>query len=135
MKQGSTDDETKMIQYLLGQMDPEEQARLEERYMADPESRQELEAAERDLIDQYVRGELADPEQFEKYFLNSPRRRQKVEFARALMQSLGRAPVSPEKSHISFLNLRLRAWLPVAATLVLAVGAWQLIVNRHPSYG
>jgi hypothetical protein len=131
MKQRTTYDEKRMIQYLLGQMDPAEQARLEERYVADPELRQELEATERDLIDQYVRGELANPGQFEKYFLNSPRRRQKLEFARALMQSLANAPVSLESSHTSFFSLRRRAWLPVAATLVLAVGVWQFIASRQ----
>jgi hypothetical protein len=130
MKEGSAHDERRMTRYLLGQMDPEEQARLEERYLADPELRQELEAAERDLIDEYVRGELPDPEQFEKHFPNSARRREKVEFARALMQSLAKAPVSPERPDISFFFDRRMTWLAAAAALVLAAGAW-LIVSRQ----
>src|SRR5690606_25486762 len=47
-----------------------------------------LEAAETDLIDAYVRGHLAEPERrdFERFFLTSAQRRNKVAFAAALAQ-------------------------------------------------
>src|SRR6185503_4369980 len=46
-------------------------------------------AAEGDLMDAYVRGELPAPErvQFEKSFFSSARRRERVEFARGLAES------------------------------------------------
>jgi hypothetical protein len=139
MKQG-TKDEKRLIQYLLGQMRPDEEARIEERYVADPEFHQELRATERDLIDRYVHGELSNPEAFEKHFLSSPSRRQKVEFARALMHSLAHAPAAgrvstpPERDSWTAAFRRMlavdnRAWQLVAATLVLLVGGGLLFLN------
>src|SRR5262245_7922208 len=83
MKNG-TDNKKRMVQYLLGRLSPEEQVEVEEQYLNDPDFYQTLQVTERDLIDQYVHGEVADREQFERYFLALPRRRQEVEFARAL---------------------------------------------------
>jgi hypothetical protein len=78
-------DETLLRRYLLGSLAEEEQVRLEDRAFADPEYLQALEAAEADLIDAYVSGELAqsDRREFERRFLLSASRRSKVEFARA----------------------------------------------------
>jgi hypothetical protein len=141
----ATNNEKQLIQYLLGQMRQEDQARIEEQYLADPDFHQELRATERDLIDQYVHGELskAKHEQFEKYFLLSPSRRQKVEFARALMQSLAQAPAVADRpvssqerlsgwaSLLQLLSGRHRVWLSAAATVVILFGGWLLIVNRQ----
>jgi hypothetical protein len=140
-----TNNEKRLTQYLLGQMRLEDQTRIEEQYLADPDFHQELRATERDLIDQYIHGELSKPEQdqFEKHFLSSPRRRQRVEFARALMQSLAqgaavadRAGSSEERisgwaSLLHLLSGRHRVWLSAAATVVILAGGWLLIVNRQ----
>ena len=121
MKRG-TDDATQLTRYLLGQMDQDEQALIEERYLADPAFHEELRAAERDLIDQYVRGEIAEPDAFERHFLASPPRRQRVEFARALSRSVAHAPVvAPRSSR--------RVWQLLAASLVMLAGGWLLIVG------
>lgn len=143
MKQ-ATNNENRLIQYLLGQMRQEDQARIEEQYLADPEFHQELRATERDLIDQYVHGELpkTEHEQFEKYFLSSPGRQEKVEFARALMQSLAQAPAVADRpasqkqlsgwaSLLHLLSGPHRVWLSAAATVVLLVGGWLLMWNRQ----
>jgi len=76
--------------YLLGQMSEQEQSQFEERYFADDNLFEELRAVEGELIDAYVRGELSPPEreQFEKHFLTSPKRRQRVEFARTMINTL-----------------------------------------------
>ncbi len=75
-----------IARYLLGDLPEEEQVRIEDRAFADREYLQDILAVEADLIDEYVRGELSDFErrQFERRFLTSSERRQKVEFARAL---------------------------------------------------
>ena len=75
-----------IVRYLLGDLPEEEQAWLEDRAFSNREYMQNIAAIENDLIDEYVRGELTDPERqrFERRFLVSPERRRKVEFARAL---------------------------------------------------
>jgi len=127
MNQG-TDNEKRLIQYLLGQSRQEEQVRIEERYFADSEFHQELQATERDLIDRYVHGELTkrEQEQFETYFLSSPRRRQKVEFARALMQSLAQAPAPAVAEGASSSQERLSWWPSVLDFLAVVSepGCW-----------
>jgi anti-sigma factor RsiW len=79
-------DEMLLVRYLLGELPEEEQVQVEDRAFSDPEYLGALEAAEADLIDAWVRGELpaAQRRGFENRFLTSPQRRQKVEFARAL---------------------------------------------------
>jgi hypothetical protein len=74
------------VRYLLGDQPESERERLEQEYFANPEILQELYLAEDDLIDAYVRGVLTarQGEQFEKYYLDSAGKRQRVEFARTL---------------------------------------------------
>jgi hypothetical protein len=75
-----------LIRYLLGDLSESDQVAVEDRAFAESEYLGALEAAEADLIDTYVRGGLleSDRRAFERQFLNSPNRRRKVEFARAL---------------------------------------------------
>src|SRR5262245_5276655 len=77
-----------IVRYLLGGLPEEEQARLEDQAFSDRECLQNIQNAENDLIDEYVRGVLSATErrQFEDRFLASAERRRKVEFARALAQ-------------------------------------------------
>src|SRR5215472_7016895 len=99
-------DETLLVKYLLGNLTEEEQARVEDRAFADPDCLSALETAEADLIDAYVRGGLpqADRRGFERRFLTSPRRRSKVEFARAFATVTAEAgflaPPARERSSI-----------------------------------
>jgi hypothetical protein len=158
--QPDTNDEQRLIGYLLGQLNAEEQAQIEERYLSDPGFHDELEAAERDLIDRYVRGELSDPEPFEKRYLSSPRRRQRVEFARALMQSLDAAAARAEQAAdrtsqvgrtvpgrvetspgplaarlpvvARLPRLSMRGWLPAAAAAAILLAAWALASRPAP---
>ena len=77
-----------MIEYLLGELSEAEQLRLENQYVSDDDCFDRLLATQDTLIDDYVRNRLSgsDREKFEKYFLITPARREKVEFARALRQ-------------------------------------------------
>src|SRR5215467_513664 len=79
-------DEVLLQNYLLGNLSEKAQVQVEDRAFADPGYLAAVEAAEADLIDAYVRGELSPPDrrQFERLFLASEQRRQKVEFAKAL---------------------------------------------------
>lgn len=71
--------------YLLGALSAAEAERFDERSFTDEDFAVALSAAEKDLVDGYVRGELAGAtlERFENYYLASDLRRRKVEFARS----------------------------------------------------
>ena len=78
-----------LVSYLLGELNDEDQVQVEDRAFTDPSYVAEIEAAEADLIDAYVRGELPPGSLpgFERRFLRSPSRRSKVEFAKALARA------------------------------------------------
>ena len=79
-------DDQVLIRYLLGSLPEEEAERLDELSVADDAFAWRLSAAENDLVDAYVRGELSGDNlaQFKKSYLSSPKRLQKLEFAEAL---------------------------------------------------
>src|SRR5205823_2078674 len=55
---------------------------------------QQVRTVEKDLMDEYARGELSGPEReaFEQRFFASAHRRRQIEFARALVQVAGESP-------------------------------------------
>ncbi len=73
-----------IIAFLLGALNEDDTERLDELSFTDDEFADELKAAEKDLIDLYVNGELAGEnlKKFESHYFASPLRREKVEFAR-----------------------------------------------------
>lgn len=83
-------DEATVRQYLLDELAPDERARLEERLMTEDVLFARLveleEAQEDELIDQYVHGELSadECERFERVFLSTTERREKLNLAREL---------------------------------------------------
>jgi hypothetical protein len=87
-------DRALLRRYLLGDLRPPTgsdtaaslQTEIEERLFTEAEMVDRLSVIEDDLVDDYVRGELnqGDRELFEKNFLVSPRRREKVAFAKEL---------------------------------------------------
>src|SRR6266704_1593667 len=82
-------------QYLLGFLSAAELERFDELSVSDDEFATALQAAENDLVDAYIQGELAGGErrQFESHYLASPRRREKVEFAQAFQLWVEKNPV------------------------------------------
>src|SRR5882724_6397042 len=81
----STNQNQVSTQYLLGTLPEVERARLDELSVTSQEFADSLSASEKDLIDSYVQGELSGSTlaQFESYYLASPIRRERVEFAAA----------------------------------------------------
>jgi hypothetical protein len=73
--------------YLLGSLSAEAVEHLDELSIADEEFLARLTGVENDLVDAYVRGELAGDtvEQFKRAYLSSPLRIRKVEFAQTLL--------------------------------------------------
>jgi hypothetical protein len=83
-----TYDDRLLTRYLLGALPVEDAERLDELCIADEEVATRLHALENDLVDAYVRGEVSGEElgHFESFYMVSPKRRQKVEFAAALFE-------------------------------------------------
>jgi hypothetical protein len=136
-------DEVLLVRYLLGNLTEEEQVQVEDRAFEDAEYLGALEAAEADLIDSYVSGELSEAERrgFEHRFLTSPQRRGKVEFARALARVVAESkadvsvPVKRPSSWQTFLAL-IRGWdlgvqfaAGVAALICITGASWLVVQN------
>jgi hypothetical protein len=87
-----------LVRYLLGQLPEEDSERLDALCLADDEIASRLQAVENDLVDRYASGTLAGPtlSQFQRVYLTSPRRLQKVRFAESLLQITQRPSVSAE---------------------------------------
>lgn len=90
------DDEQQLIRYLLGELPPEAQERLEEQLFADPELADRIDAVETDLVDDYVRQELPEDlrRRFESGYLASRARQDRVRRARAEIQVLSESASS-----------------------------------------
>jgi len=72
------------MRYLLGTLSDSEAARLEERYFSEDLVFDDIETAEDELVDAYVRGNLSaeDRQRFEEKLLSSERLAERVEFAK-----------------------------------------------------
>jgi len=136
------------MRYLLGTLSEGERAQFEERYFSDDAEFEEIEIAEEELIDRYVRGELSksDRDRFEQTLAGSPRLTERVEFARVFADKL-RVAESPIKAPViqtektnwwglffgfsnasrsSRLAFGFSVLLVLVAGGVLLVGWWQL---------
>lgn len=140
-------DEQLLARYLLGAVSEEEAERLDESSITDAEFALHLDAVENDLVDAYVQGELSGDtlQRFQKFYLSSPRRRQKVEFARTLVRYDEKAATAPVQAHTSpsipsprqqsyrwFVIPRLDLqWVGVAVALVMLLASGYLFVENQ----
>ena len=85
------------MRYLLGTLSEEERTRMEELYFSDDTEFENIEIAEEELIDRYVRGELSreDKSRFEGTLAASPRLTERVRFASVWKNKLASAAVDP----------------------------------------
>ena len=135
-------EEDRLVRYLLGLMSQQEATEMEEVYLANDELNDDLQAAERELIDRYVEGSLSKTErdQFESFFLCSPGRQERLRFARALraygLKSEAKAVVPAHSPLFLTLNSFIRSYagMAVAAMVLIAVGiaAWRVFLFRSP---
>ena len=141
------EDKTLLMRYLLGDLPEPDRERLEEQYFVSDDSWEALRAAEHDLIDAYVRGELSQRqrEQFESYFLTSSRNRQHLELASLLLSGDLRKRVSSgaigdeKKNRVAetFLFWKkdwhpaLKLTVAAAAVAAIAIALFLAVQNRH----
>jgi len=130
-------DDKMIARYLLGELPEAEQTKLEEHAFSDSDYLQHVRAVEKDLMDEYARGELSGPEReaFEQRFFASAHRRRQIEFARALMQVSGESPARAAAAATTSwwdslflfgrgLNPALRFALAALALFILIGGVW-----------
>jgi hypothetical protein len=112
--------------YLLGSLPEERREKIEQQFLSDDDFHLEVEIVEEELFDDYLLNKLPEPDhrRFEVYFLASPLRRQRLQFARAFHEISLKAeiPVTPALplSARSF-TARLYPYTLAACFLVLAV--------------
>lgn len=141
-------DEKIMIRYLLGDMKEDEQVRVEEQFFGDDEFYAQITAIQEELIDDYLHGDLAarERELFERHFLSSPKRRERVEFATALAQALPEPQIQDKdfevhkeslswwQSALAFLRPQTTAFALAVSVAILAILSgvmWLVIENRR----
>lgn len=85
-----TENDKKIQRFFFGEMAEDERFEFEREFAVSPELLEEMRAFEADLIEKYVRGWMnpAEKSGFERNFLNTGKRREKVEFSRQLIREL-----------------------------------------------
>ena len=141
-------DENLIRRFLLGELSPDEQERVGERLLADEEFFAQVDAVEEDLIDDYACGRLgaADSERFERSFLITDERRERLRFAREFHHVLsgsqqaagGEAAASLDDGRQGWWawlrGRRALAFGSAFALLLIASGAvllWQALSRRN----
>lgn len=135
-------DKDKLIRYLLGTLPEDATERLDELSFTSDDLARDLEAAENELVDGFIAGELApaEAELFRSNYLATPLRRRKVEFARALQRMPTPDKIVDRASSGFFSQLRaffagsgLRiAFSAAAAVLLVVAGVWIISSRREP---
>jgi hypothetical protein len=122
-----TIDEVVARRFLLGQLSPDEQGRVEELAFDDPESFEVLQAAEDDLIDEFVYDDLSseEKERFEEYYLVQPGRREDLRMASALREHFERAqPVPSVWERVKkWFHLGTAPLIPIVVKAAIIIGA------------
>ena len=128
-----TYDNEKITAYLLGVLPEAEAEIFDEMSFTDDAFADDLSAAEKDLVDAYVRNELRGTtlEQFKNYYLASPRRCEKVQFAEAFQQFTEKTAENPKRSIAQILagfftipRFSLQWGFAFAALALLILGGW-----------
>jgi len=133
--------EQEMFDYLLGQMTDSSVEELEKRYFSDEGVFNLMVSVKEELIDSYIRDRLSphDRDLFERNFLNSPLRREEVEFARHLKKTIDANFQQPldvleSGSRVSepFIPF-LTSWRMSAAIMasLLVCSSWLIVQNRR----
>ena len=140
MMTGQALDEVVARQFLLGQLSPEEQGRIEEQAFEDRNTFEFIESVENDLIDEFIQGDLSadDEERFETHFLSLPGRRDNLKISRMLRQEFDKTPGAAQKERFSFPGWfkQQSTWLQIsmtAAALALVIFAVWIFIRAWES--
>jgi hypothetical protein len=122
-----------LTRYLLGQLSEDERIEVEDRYLSNAGVFDELVVAEDELIDDYVRGELSlsNRELFERNFLCSVARRERVKSARALMKFADAHATSTRVSWWQRLEAPGMQLVLAAGFILLIIGGLLLVIQMR----
>lgn len=130
-------EETLMRRYLLNELSSVQRDQVEQRFFQDPEYFDELATLEEELVDDYARGGLSPEERqrFEKEWIISPERRERVDAAKALFGILREESRSTRPGMVAAVPVRKARvagfqWALAAATFIMALGALWLVPER-----
>ena len=113
-------EQQKLKEYLLGQRTEAEEEQIELSLLTDSDFAEEFDIAVDEMIDDYVAGHFAgdELEQVERYFFESPERRDKLKFALALKAR--KSEIGTDKGK----RLWFTPYLAIAASLILIAGGF-----------
>jgi len=137
-----TNNQDQIRRYLLGSVSGAEQIELEKQYFGDTDKFEDICAAENDLVDQFIRGELTAAERraFESHYLASAAHEQKVAFARSLARAnleLDQPKSEPKQNawwrsvFTGFRSPALAAGLAVALVVIALTAVWAIIDQKR----
>jgi len=109
--------------YLLGILPEERREATEQRFLNDDDFHLEVEIVEEELFDDYLQNKLPETERhlFESYFLASPLRRQRLQFARAFHRKISsKKETALTPVPIRSFTARLYPYALAACVLVMA---------------
>lgn len=143
MIQENLENETQIRRFLLGELNEKERTALEEKFLADEDFFVQIRASEDDLIENYVRGSLSADEKakFEKNFLTTKQRRQRVIFTQNLLGTLktetAKKPETVSVWELIFGIIKQPKFAFGAAFAILALifGFWLLAVKSPENHG
>jgi hypothetical protein len=126
-------DPARARRYLLGLATEEEGAALEREYFERDDVVERIAAAEDDLIEDYLAGQLetSERERFERSYLAAPHHRVRVDTVQRLMARAAQLPVRPASAVApppAKVATRYMPWLALAASLLVGAGAWWMFV-------
>ena len=127
-------DERLITEYLLGSLPENETERLDRLSLTDEEFAGQVDAVEHDLVDSFVRGELSEERlaRFQSYYLASPRRREKVQFAKTLIDAIDKSSNVPAQTTGAPLRKSIfRQWGFAAAALVMLCATGYFIFENN----
>jgi hypothetical protein len=139
--------EAEIRRFLLGEMPENKRGAFEVNFVADEDLFERIRVVEDELIESYVRETLSpiEKEKFERSFLNTKNRRERVAFTRAMLDKLNEqkeivaakktetAIVKPSvwDSITGFFKSPRLAFGAIAALLLAAFGAWFLLKESN----
>jgi CHAT domain-containing protein len=135
---GRSDERGLLRHYLLGTLSDESaRSQIEERLIADDEYAEQISAAEDELIEEFLDGELTDDERdlFNKFFLAPPERRRHLRLTQDLRRLSAESASSVLHRQRSLtIGTPLRGWLRfslVGAALLIAVfTVWRFAIYK-----
>ena len=145
MTQDELKNEADVRRFLLGEMSEDEKSAFEENFIGDELLFEQIRVVEDELIESYVRGTLPDVERekFERNFLITEGRRNRVEFTRTMFDKLIVRKEAAAVKKIETVSTAPSVWNSIAdffktptlvfgaglAILVLIFGGWLLLKN------